>query len=286
MKIVMIMSTLGRVAELDRFFRSLQSQSFSDFRIFLTNQNSDSRLDALLDKWRHVFDLTVCSSERGLSKGRNVALRAARDALSQDDWGRSIVCFPDDDCWYDTSTLTNIVRRFSSERDLSCLTIAAVDENGIKLARTAPHEDTEVTRDNCMHRGLVISYAIFMRGDLVERVGDFNETLGVGAGTPWGSGEESDFLIRSFAAGGKFLYTPSIQVHHPRSNDEVNSGRVLGYAMGGGRVLKLNHYPAAFVLKDTLRYIAIFVVKSAMNFRFDKVSLIRAYGHVKGYFSQ
>ena len=48
-----------------------------------------------------------------------------------------------------------------------------------------------------MFRGGRISFTIFLRRRVVERVGEFDETLGVGAGTPYGSCEESDYLIRA-----------------------------------------------------------------------------------------
>ncbi len=178
-----------------------------------------------------------------------------------------------------------VVNRFVERPEISALSVATVDEHRVTLARTAPTTDVIITLKNCMRRGLAISYGIFMRGDLVRRVGEFNETLGVGAGTPWGAGEESDFLIRGLKLGGTVVYTPSIAVFHPRNTAEWDSRRVLGYAMGSGRVLKINGYSVAHLAEETLRYAAIFVAKSLIDLKPDKTSLVRAYGHIKGYFS-
>ena len=49
---------------------------------------------------------------------------------------------------------------------------------------------------------------IFLRRELVARVGDFDERLGLGSGEPWSSGEEIDYLIRAVRAGARIEYDP------------------------------------------------------------------------------
>ena len=58
-----------------------------------------------------------------------------------------------------------------------------------------------------------ISFAMFFRRD---SVGDltYDERLGVGAETMWGSGEETDFLLRTLQRGQFVQYEPSIAVYH------------------------------------------------------------------------
>ena len=63
-----------------------------------------------------------------------------------------------------------------------------------------------LTDDNLWNRG--ISFAIFLRRALVERVGDFDERLGLGSPEPWASGEEIDYLIRAVRAGARIAYDP------------------------------------------------------------------------------
>ena len=52
-----------------------------------------------------------------------------------------------------------------------------------------------LTDDNLWNRA--ISFTIFLRRDVVEAVGPFDEELGLGSGRPWASGEETDYLIRA-----------------------------------------------------------------------------------------
>jgi len=87
---------------------------------------------------------------------------------------------------------------------------------------------------------------------VVEEVGGFDESLGVGSGTPWGSGEETDYLLRALAAGFRLFYDPTLCVYHEQP---VRNNAALGfsYGMGMGRVLRKHHYPSWFVLQQVAR---------------------------------
>ena len=61
----------------------------------------------------------------------------------------------------------------------------------------------------------MISYAIFLRRDVVERVGAFDERLGLGSGSLWSSGEEIDYVVRAVRVGARVEYDPQLVVHHP-----------------------------------------------------------------------
>ena len=45
-----------------------------------------------------------------------------------------------------------------------------------------------------------ISYTVFLRREMVESAGD-SPGARCGSGTPWGSGEETDYLLRALAEG-------------------------------------------------------------------------------------
>jgi len=89
-----------------------------------------------------------------------------------------------------------------------------------------------------------VSYAMFFRREAIALVGGFDETLGVGAGTSWGAGEETDFVIRLIRAGARVWHNPQITVIHPQSLETPR--RTISYAMGGGRVLALHFSPLFF----------------------------------------
>lgn len=88
-----------------------------------------------------------------------------------------------------------------------------------------------------------VSFAMFFRREAIALVGGFDETLGVGAGTPWGAGEETDFVIRLIKSGARIWYNPEITVVHMQSVETPK--RTISYGMGGGRVLAL-HFTGFF----------------------------------------
>ena len=77
-----------------------------------------------------------------------------------------------------------------------------------------------------------ISFAIFLRRDVVERVGTFDERLGLGSGEPWSSGEEIDFLIRAVRGGARIEYDPSLVVVHEVREDDTEIGARDGASVG------------------------------------------------------
>jgi glycosyltransferase involved in cell wall biosynthesis len=210
----LVVATVDRVEPLGRLLDSLGRQTHRSFRVLLVDQNDDDRLDALVAE----HDVVRLRSPRGLSRARNAAL----PHLEAD-----VVAFPDDDSEYPERLLERVAARLAG---LDGLTIRSESRDG----RSSPSWDADagpVTRDNVWNRG--ISYGIFLRRELVDRVGRFDESLGLGAGTPWSSGEEIDFLIRAVDAGGRIGYDPSLVVwHEEKEVDPRAIGRRDGASVG------------------------------------------------------
>ena len=78
----------------------------------------------------------------------------------------------------------------------------------------------------------------------MERVGRFDESLGLGAGTPWSSGEEIDFLIRAVDAGGRIEYDPALVVWHEEKDFDAASLEAVGRRDGAsvGYLLRRHGY--------------------------------------------
>jgi GT2 family glycosyltransferase len=197
----LVVATVGRTAELERFLASVDAQTHREFRVLVVDQNTDDRIVPLLDD--RVLRLR---SGRGLSRARNAAL----PGLTAD-----AVAFPDDDCVYPPDLLSRVAARLEhldgvTGREPWWTTGAAT-----------------LTRDNLWNRA--ISFTIFLRRELVERVGLFDEHLGL----PSSSAEEIDYLIRALDAGARIEYDPSLVVEHPRKVADVaaRDGRSVGYLL-------------------------------------------------------
>jgi glycosyltransferase involved in cell wall biosynthesis len=227
----LVVATVDRVSELGRLLASLEAQMHRDFRVLLVDQNKDDRLDPILQERRH-FDVVRLRAERGLSRARNTAIGNVKADL---------VAFPDDDCVFPPGLLEQVARRFAGDTSLDGLTGRAVDEAG-RSSRSWARDSQPLTRENLWNRA--ISFTIFLRATLVARVGPFDEELGLGASTPWSSGEEIDYLLRGLAAGARIEYDPALVVTHDDRRPSPSTLRSLGARDGAsiGYILRKHGY--------------------------------------------
>lgn len=233
----LVVATVERTDELRRFLDSVVAQEYPDVRIVVVDQNEDDRLAAILASY--PLEVERLRTPRGLSRARNAAL----PLLEAD-----LVAFPDDDCSYPPSLLARIAERLAAAPDLSGLTGRAADASG-RSARSWKPDPAILTDDDLWNRA--ISFAIFLRRDVVETVGTFDEELGLGSGRSWSSGEEIDYLVRAVRAGARVLYDPSLVVTHEIRDDDAaigeRDGASIGYLLGKHR------YPTRVVLRMLVR---------------------------------
>lgn len=238
----LVVATVDRTDDLAALLDSLEAQSHGGFRVVVVDQNEDDRVERLLAAHASLDTLHLRSG-RGLSRARNVAL----PALTGD-----LVAFPDDDCSYSPDLLERIAARFAGESGLDGVSGRPVAVDGATVGRwpTAPGP---ITRDTVWHTAN--SHTIFLRRAVVERVGAFDEALGLGSGTPWSSGEEIDYLVRAIDLGARIEYDPSLVVTHPVKPVTPDALVALGSRDGGsvGWVLARNRYPAGVVVRMLVR---------------------------------
>jgi GT2 family glycosyltransferase len=229
----LVVATLGRVEELDRFLRSLAAQTHQGFRVILVDQNEDDRLAPVLERYRSL-ELARLQSAPGLSRARNAGLRRVRAEL---------VAFPDDDCSFPEDLLEHVARSFIPRPELDGLTGRAADEQGRSSPSWSP-VGAMLTRANLWNR--TISFSIFLRRKVVEQVGPFDEQLGLGSGHPWSSGEEIDYLVRAVDAGARIEFDPKIVVVHENKELAPAAFRAVGARDGAsvGYILRKHRYPA------------------------------------------
>jgi GT2 family glycosyltransferase len=234
----LVVATVGRVEELERFLDSLAELEFPRIRVLVVDQNEDNRAaDALA---RHPdLNVELLRSPRGLSRARNAALSRI-DA--------DFVAFPDDDCVYPADLLERVAARFSSEPGLDGLTGRVEDAAGSSSA-SWKSDSIVLTSDNLWNRG--ISAAMFLRAEVVRRVGPFDESLGLGSGQPWASAEEIDYLIRAIRSGARIEYDPSLVVRHEVRVDDARIGLRDGASIG--YLLRKHRYPLRTVLRMVVR---------------------------------
>jgi glycosyltransferase involved in cell wall biosynthesis len=244
----LVVATVGRSEELERLLESLVAQSYPQLRVVIVDQNSDDRLAPVVSSFEPRLSIVRLESPPGLSRARNRALPLLTG---------EIVAFPDDDCWYPPRLLHDLAGVLATHPDWGGLSVQVRDARGRRSSMLWDTNRGPIDRYNVWRRA--ISVGFFLRRSTVAAVGAFAEDLGLGAGTRWGSGEESDYVLRALEAGFSIHYEPSLFVHHewPR----VKSGeaeRRAGYArgLGHGEVLRRHRYPLWFAAYRVLQLAA------------------------------
>ena len=233
----LVVATVGRTAELARLLESIEGQKYERLRVIVVDQNEDENIADLVRE-RTVL-IERIRAERGLSRARNAALSLVR---------ADVVAFPDDDCVYPPGLLHRVAERFATDPGLDGLTGRAADAEGASSASWESDAAT-LTNDNLWNRA--ISFTIFVRRQVVARVGAFDERLGLGSSEPWESGEEIDYLLRAVRSGARVEYDSSFVVQHAVPEDDARVGARDGASVG--YLLRKHEYPVATVARMLVR---------------------------------
>lgn len=188
-----------------------------------------------LDVEAYPFPVQVVPSSGGVSAGRN----AAAALLGQ---GVDVVAFPNDDSTYPASTLEGVARAFAGPRRPDAVA-CSLEEYG-RPRFVLPSPGTALDRVNVWR---AIEPATFMCSEAFEAAAGFRQDLGSGAGTPWGSGEGTDLLLRMMSTGGLVLSRADLRVHGPGDRRDLSAEEYVSkhrsYARGTGYVYAVHGYP-------------------------------------------
>jgi GT2 family glycosyltransferase len=229
--------TIGRRDALARLLASLERQASNSFELTVVDQSRGSDVETLLKDCTVGQGIHHLRSERGLSRGRNMGLRAARG---------QVVGFPDDDCWYDPDVVDRVCRYFQHpENDV--LTGRTVDDRGNNSLSPHRGDSGIIDRRNVFASGN--SNTLFARTSVAREVDGFDESLGVGAATPFQSCEETDFLLRCLRRGHRLYFCHDFIVRHDQVDDSTAArfARARLYSKGYGRLLRLHGYGAGYL---------------------------------------
>jgi glycosyltransferase involved in cell wall biosynthesis len=210
-----------------------------DIELIIVDQNEDDRLVPILSGWSAQVDATkVCSkgmfelrhirSERGLSRARNVGLRHCNG---------EIVAFPDDDCCYPPDTLSNVDEWFRSNPGYDILSLTSRDQSGILSGNKWHSASCDLAPVNIFRTSQ--SYTYFVRRTPAAQSLLFDEGLGIGSKTRFGSGEDTDFLLAAMNLGMKGRFFAGWHVVHPCKDVRhggITKERFYSYGLGMGRV--------------------------------------------------
>lgn len=255
MKFSLITVTMGdRAAELQRLKDSLARQTFRDFEHIVINHREHPELKG------------------GLSKARNLGLVLAKgDAIA----------FPDDDAWYGAETLADAAAALLDEK-VDGISFRVVDETGVRSASGWMSADRKLmTRATVWHTA--VSCSFFVKRAVIGNI-RFDERFGVGAGTCFGSGEETDFLLSLIERGAHIAYDGTKRVFHPRVSRSPDVQKGWRYGNGYGAVLRKHNYGLSRLVWGVGVQIARAIQALAIiRFRRALFHIAMAGGRLRGY---
>jgi glycosyltransferase involved in cell wall biosynthesis len=242
MRFSLIVATLGRVDELRALLGSLAAQSFRDAEVIVVDQNDDDRL-GWLDSMRG-FPMPVRRVRLAIKRAsvaRNVGLQLATGDL---------VGFPDDDCLYPPRLLADVARAFAEDPRLGVRAGPAESPHGGTGSGRWQPGSGEIGLRNVWT--CVICFNIFLRRDLALAIGGFDERIG--PGSPFGSCEENDLVLRAIHSGWRGWYEFDQRVVHPdKTLSPVAVERAFAYGAGMGYALRKHRVPPSVWLTFLVR---------------------------------
>ena len=274
MRFSLVLATKNRVTEVERFLQSLTTQSHTDFEVIIVDQNRDDRLVELVKFYGQKFPiLHLKQLEAGLSRARN----RGRLHIKGD-----LVAFPDDDCLYPPELLAQVVRYFrdsqiESKQAWDGVIARAFDIDEDKNAFLYCGDDNSGVVDIERAFRIGMTFVMFFHVHAVKEVA-FDETIGPGSGTPWGCGEDMDYLFRCVKAGYTIYYNAKLIVRHPNPFKIYNFRQLLwreySYGRGNGYLMG-NNFPSSFVRAEIMPNFP-YVITYMFQGRFDYSAYVAA----------
>ena len=269
----LILCTINRDEVLREFFRSLaRQQDPPSFEVILIDQNPDERLLPIIAEFEQFFPIRRYTATPGLSHARNIGLGYAQG---------EIIAFPDDDCMYPENLLKSVSDYLSEER-IDGISTLVTDQHGHFSGSFMYRSFRRISFHNVWRCGVSIS--IFVKR---KAIGDirFDESLGVGSGTVYGSGEETDFLLNLIKAERHLDFRPDLVVNHPVFIGPWTLKRGYLYGNGMGRVLYKHHYSVFRVFYFIMLQLArAFFALLSLKIPKMMFHLAMAFGRFTGYF--
>lgn len=257
-QIDLVVATLGRTAPLERLFESLEQQTYTNFHVYLADQNPEGFLDAVLAAHPRLPVTHIRLPFQGVSRARNAGL-----SLCTGD----IVGFPDDDCWYAPDTLDEVQSLFRDRPDAGSMAgnLTYLPDPAAASRQQASSRYRIMSRFGCFYRDGAA--ALFVRRDLAEKAGGFRPDLGPREGAPYACGEDIDYHLRLYRTGYTTLRACRALIFHmsPHHALQATPQKTAAYAKGRMelcarhglpwwfRLLNIL-YPLAALLPDAVRY--------------------------------
>lgn len=192
---------------LEFLFKMFPNDLWKNISILIVNQ---TKKENLVSQFQNVR--VINSSEKGLSKSRNLALKNAQGKL---------LLIADDDLVYHDDFVVNIVTGFNElVTDFVCFQYV---ENGKIIKKYPQKSQKKLSIIQLLH---IISFEVAFKKDVLDKNQIyFDKRFGINA--PFFMGEENTFLLDYYKKGCSFGFYPKIIVSHnqPTTNDKLSENQ-------------------------------------------------------------
>jgi GT2 family glycosyltransferase len=197
--------------------------------LVLVDNGSKDATGKVAAEWARAASIPVkivYEPRPGLGGARNLGIAAAS--------GR-ILAFTDDDCRVKADYLVDLERHHADDTGPAIRggRVELGDPTDIRFSIKCDLNAARLTPD--VHPGgLLLGCNMTMVRDVIDRIGLFDERFGAGA--PFRSGEETEFLYRAYRAGIVVEYVPDMCVvhFHGRKGNSDLERLNFGYHFGNG----------------------------------------------------
>jgi glycosyltransferase involved in cell wall biosynthesis len=236
LKVSVVIPSLHPDEGLLRLIKSLELQSCEFQKIVIVDQSENQASHDIVQQYSGPLlkYIHIVSSPPGLSRARNMGIERIGT-----EW--DVALLPDDDVWLVSDAIASIGQALQggAEAGSGRLTPAS-PEAGSRIS--FPDEGVEIRQGNVWRTSIEACYFITPR--FLRKVGLYDESLGLGANSPWQSGEGTDLLLRGLAQGLKIVYVPQYELCEAARlplDAKGNRRRLRQYARGTGRVFARNY---------------------------------------------
>jgi glycosyltransferase involved in cell wall biosynthesis len=199
-----IVATYRRKDELRKLLDSIIENNCPHLEIIIVDQNTDNLIDKLIAYYVLKLDITHLKiSVPNQSAARNLGATKAK---------YGIICFPDDDCWFEGNALNKVSYHFKTHASTDLLVI------NWKQNITKYYDSCFLTKKEIFSFRSVgyVTYVLFFKRDVFSSLGGFIESIGLGQYI--GGGEDTEITFRAADKDLVIYYDSSIAVNHKYTN--------------------------------------------------------------------
>lgn len=212
----------NRNHELLRCLDSIEDgQNFNDYEVIVVGETSVEEMEFLAN-YRNLS--YILSEKMGLSYKRNFGIAKAKGKL---------VAFLDDDCFLDKKFLRKVAKFWKSNDNINGFVYEVVNIKDKKNWFILPAYGTSINFGNFR---FIPSISFIVELKRVKEIGGFDEKLG--AGTKFGSAEESDLILRLLRENCTLIFSDGMKIFHPCMNSSIKPVKGFSYGMGLGALYK------------------------------------------------